>query len=183
MQLKHWMKKQRIGTGIESARSITMDDIDMLSGIVSDADKIACNSEYGIKYKYYYKKWNGVTTYLHSRYLEHGKNDEEQNWSAEACMWTQGSFITLDKTIDVNKDEKDFIILKNEEYLYSVQDKGIFSLKNDMLNILFEYSFYWIASPYISADRVNGEYYVPQIQSGLDYEITSRRIFNSNRNK
>ena len=69
------------GTGAVSARSLNVDDVDKLAGITTDADKKACTSDYGSKWKYRYPTEQEDSTNRNMQYNKDTGSGYNSSWT------------------------------------------------------------------------------------------------------
>lgn len=129
-------------TGIDTARSVNVDDINNLLGITTEEQKAALDSRgnYGDTYQYKFQDYT-----IYSRYLDYGKENIEENWSS----WknTYNTFLKTDTQI-IDRDNgltDDIIEITMNYYEYDIEDydyKGVSSILGD----------YWLASKKISGN-------------------------------
>jgi len=74
------------GTGV-TARSLNVDDVDKLAGVLTEADKVACTSSYGSLWRYKYDSseiksskltgdtWSNYVSTGHTKFKEPGENE------------------------------------------------------------------------------------------------------------
>ena len=125
-------------TGIPSARSINIKDLEAIFDIKEDANN-------GRIYKYYFEG-DGDTGKIYSRYLEEGKEDKEENWSEK-----DGGFYD----VFVNYDGR-MIDKGNVEPIFKFKHTNYYSTTSEEEKIKFSalipdgYSnskpMYWVAS-------------------------------------
>ena len=152
-----------------NARSITVEDINVISGITEE-DKRTFDEEYGRTYRYFYYSGYIVNQYLDYNEIDTEAEDtEEEGWSKRDCGYVDKYFISNDKTVIDSNNQNNVVKLQHTNYIYKFTEKGLFAEKTDAFDSLTT-GDYWLNSKNIMCGRSNAYFIVCNVGSGSIYQ-------------
>ena len=178
------------GKGAVSARSLNVDDVDKLAGITTDADKKACTSNYGSKWKYRYPTTEEVSGTRYMQYNTDTGSGYSDSWTNITSSTYQtfrmpGEGTTINSTNPGYSPELTF-----KYYSYSISSEVNKTAKDgtSIANLLAKGTTssnisQWLASSCVGCYSNSAGFDVHGIKGGSAYtagDVEGSELFNSN---
>ena len=171
------------GKGAVSARSLNVDDVDKLAGITTEADKKACISDYGSKWKYRYPTTEEVSGTRYMQYNKDTGSGYSDSWTNITYSFSQtfrmpGESTTINSTNPGYSPE-----LNDTYYAYAISQKVNKTAKDgtSIANLLAKGTTssnisQWLASSSVNCGGSHAEFCVRNINGG---NVNYAYLFNS----